>query len=85
MVKARGVEIHGKVSANINCEGCVSIAAGGALDGVVHARSINVEKGGFFTGELVIGQEELTQADLLRASPEAPGFVSGDGPELRPA
>ena len=85
VVKARGVEVHGKVSANITCEGCVTVAAGGALEGVIHARSINVEKGGFFTGELVIGQEELTQADLLRASSEATGFVSGDGPELRPA
>ena len=81
-VKARGVEVHGKVSANIHCDGCVKVASGGVLEGVIHARSINVEKGGFFSGELVIGQEEVTQGDLLG---EDAGFAGGDGPELRPA
>ena len=81
-VKARGVEIHGKVSANIHCDGCVKVASGGVLEGVIHARSINVEKGGFFSGELVIGQEEVTQGDLLG---EDPGLAGGGGPKLRPA
>ena len=84
-VKAQAVEIHGRVAANIMCDGCVTIASGGALEGVVHARSINVEKGGFFTGELFIGQEELAQADLPGAAGEATGFAGGEAPEFRPA
>ena len=85
VVKAQGVEIHGKVSANITCDGGVTIAAGGALEGTVHARSINVEKGGIFSGELFIGQEELMQAELPGAANEATGFVGGDSPEFRSA
>ncbi|MDQ3547170.1 MAG: polymer-forming cytoskeletal protein, partial [Verrucomicrobiota bacterium] len=37
----------------------------GSLDGNVVARSINVEKGGTFTGELVIGEKNLEQAELI--------------------
>ena len=57
-VKARAVEIHGKMVADINCDGCLSISSGGSLVGVVHAKAINIEKGGIFSGELAIGQEE---------------------------
>ena len=58
-IKAQSVQIHGKVVAEIHCSGCVTIANGGALEGVIHARAISVEKGGIFSGELFIGQEEI--------------------------
>ena len=81
MVKAQSVEIHGKVAARITCDGCVTIASGGSLEGVIYAKSINVEKGGIFSGELFIGQHELLQGELGSAEDEAPGF----GGQLRPA
>jgi cytoskeletal protein CcmA (bactofilin family) len=55
-LKAHSVEINGKVSARIHCETVVTINKGGFLEGVVYARSIMVEKGGVFSGELFIGQ-----------------------------
>lgn len=58
LVKVRAVEIHGKMVANINCDGCLSIASGGSLVGTVQAKAINIEKGGIFSGELTIGQAE---------------------------
>ena len=84
-VKAQSVEIHGKISARITCEGCVTIASGGALEGVIYAKAINVEKGGIFSGELFIGQHELLQGELPGAADEPTGFVGGDSPALRPA
>jgi cytoskeletal protein CcmA (bactofilin family) len=56
-VKARAVEIHGKVTARIICSGCVTIVKSGELAGSVHAKSVNFEKGGLFNGDLVIGQD----------------------------
>jgi cytoskeletal protein CcmA (bactofilin family) len=43
----------------------VTIRGTGSLDGNVVARSINVEKGGTFSGQLVIGQKTYEQAELL--------------------
>ena len=71
-VKARAVEIHGKMAADIQCDGCLTIAAGGALAGVVRARAINIEKGGIFSGELVIGLEDEPPPETVAApAPEA--------------
>ncbi len=64
-VKAKSVTVQGKTSAQIHCEGGVTIASGGVLEGTVHARAITVEKGGIFSGDLVIGDAELLQGDLL--------------------
>ncbi len=84
-VKAQSVTIQGKASALIHCDGCVTIAVGGTLEGTVHARAISVEKGGIFSGELFIGQDELIQAELLGSTDETTGFVGGDAPEFGPA
>ncbi len=64
-VKVHTAEIRGKVSARIMCEAGVTIAKGGCLEGVVYAKAINIERGGIFSGELFIGQQELTQPELL--------------------
>jgi cytoskeletal protein CcmA (bactofilin family) len=64
-VKAHSVEILGKVSARLHVEGAVLISKRGWLEGTVYARSITVEKGGVFLGELIIGKQELTQPELL--------------------
>jgi cytoskeletal protein CcmA (bactofilin family) len=41
------------------------------LDGDVTAKSISVEKGGIFCGQLIIGSAGLTQAELLPESKPA--------------
>jgi cytoskeletal protein CcmA (bactofilin family) len=67
------------------CEGCVTIAKGGSLEGVVYAKAINVDKGGIFSGELFIGQQEMTQPDLLTPDEDRRGFFGDDSLEFRPA
>jgi cytoskeletal protein CcmA (bactofilin family) len=64
-LKARSVEINGKITANVFCDGRVTINKHGNLTGVVHARSIVVEKGGIFSGELHIGSVPDEQPALL--------------------
>lgn len=84
-VKVMAAEINGRCSARIMCEGRVLINKGGFLDGVVYAKAITVEKGGIFTGELYIGQQELAQADLLTAVPEQDELFGGDSLSFGPA
>lgn len=58
-------QINGRLSARIMAEGVVTVGKTGWLEGVVYAKSINIEQGGVFQGELFIGQKEMAQADLL--------------------
>ncbi len=59
------IEIRGAMTGEIAADTLVSIRSGGSLDGNVIARAINVDKGGTFTGQLVIGRQSLEQAELL--------------------
>jgi cytoskeletal protein CcmA (bactofilin family) len=59
------IEIRGKMTGEIVARTDVTIRSSGSLDGNVVARSINVEKGGTFSGQLVIGQKTWEQAELL--------------------
>lgn len=77
-VKVHAVEIRGKVSARIMCESGVTIAKGGCLEGVVYAKAINIERGGIFSGELFIGQQELTQPELLGENENAGGLFGDE-------
>lgn len=71
------IEILGKMSGEIVAETIVTIRSTGSLDGNVIARSINVEKGGTFTGELIIGQKKWEQAELI------PGVEETTKPRVR--
>jgi cytoskeletal protein CcmA (bactofilin family)/ribosomal protein S27E len=64
-VRVGSIEIRGRMTGEIIAESEVAIQKGGSLDGDVTARSISVEKGGMFSGQLVIGQGALTQGELL--------------------
>ena len=64
-VKVATAQIHGRLSARITADGVVTVGKTGWLEGVVYAKSIDIEQGGIFQGELFIGQKEMTQADLL--------------------
>ena len=84
-VKVHSAEIRGKVSARIMCESGVTIAKGGVLEGVVYAKAINVERGGIFSGELFIGQQELTQPELLGGAEDSPGLFGDETLGFGPA
>lgn len=64
-LRVQNIEIRGRMTGEIVAQGLVTIHKHGVLEGNVTARAINVEKGGMFTGQLVIGQAHLEQAELL--------------------
>ena len=70
-VRVGSIDIKGHVTAEIIADGLVNIHKHASLDGAVTAKAITVEKGGMFTGQLVIGQAELRQAELIPAQKTA--------------
>jgi cytoskeletal protein CcmA (bactofilin family) len=66
-VMVGSIDIKGRMSGEIVATGAVTISKTGTLDGNVTAKSIAIEKGGIFSGQLVIGQADLTQGELLPA------------------
>lgn len=73
-LRVGSIEIKGRMIGEVIAEGVVNIHKTGSLDGNVTARGISVEKGGNFSGQLIIGQAALTQGELLPAAPkQAPG------------
>ena len=71
-LRVGNLEIRGKMSGEIVADGMVTIRKHGSLEGTVRAKAINVEKGGVFSGHLIIGGADLQQADLL-PTPAGPG------------
>jgi cytoskeletal protein CcmA (bactofilin family) len=59
------IDIKGRMSGEIIAAGAVNVHKTGVLDGNVTAKSITIDKGGIFSGQLVIGQADLMQAELL--------------------
>ena len=82
-LKAHSVEVNGRISARIVCETAVIINKGGVLEGTVYARSIQVEKGGVFSGELFIGQPEVTGELPSGVAPRQQALFGDEG--LQPA
>ncbi len=66
-VTAKSIEIRGHMTGEVAAETVVVIHRNASLDGDVTAKSISVEKGGMFTGQLIIGSSGLKQAELLPA------------------
>lgn len=71
-VHVRSIEIRGHMSGEIAAETVVVIHRNASLEGNVTAKAISVEKGGVFTGQLVIGSRGLKQAELLPEAAPAP-------------
>ena len=78
-VRVKSIEIRGHMTGEIIAESVVAIHRNASLDGDVTAKSISVEKGGVFTGHLVIGSSGLKQAELLPAMTPTVAPASGDG------
>jgi cytoskeletal protein CcmA (bactofilin family) len=64
-IRVESIEIKGSMSGEIIAQAGVMIRKRGALEGHVTAKAITVEKGGIFSGQLVIGQADLMQGELL--------------------
>lgn len=66
-IKARAVEISGRVTANLEIDGTVTVTRRGWLEGDVVARALNVEKGGHFKGKFcfIPGKASAPQADPM--------------------
>jgi len=60
-------EINGKISARIFADSVV-INKSGALEGAVTAKSIKIERGGIFHGDLVIGKQQKEEQQELPLS-----------------
>ena len=81
-VRVKTIEIRGRMTGEIVAEGTVIIHRNAMLDGNVTAKSISVEKGGIFCGQLIIGSAGLTQAELL---PESKPVVRAEPDAIPPA
>jgi len=66
-VSVKSIEIRGHMTGEVAAETVVVIHRNASLEGDVTAKSISVEKGGMFTGQLIIGSSGLKQAELLPA------------------
>ena len=64
-VRVSSIEIRGRMSGEVVAEGMVTIRKNGVLEGNVTAKAINVEKGGTFSGQVVVGRRALQQTELL--------------------
>jgi len=77
-IQAKTIEIRGRMTGEIVAEGAVVIHRNALLDGNVTAKSISVEKGGIFMGQLIIGTSGLAQAELLTESTPAAASAAED-------
>ena len=64
-VTVGSIEIKGRMTAEIVAATSVHIHKNASLEGNVTAKAITVEKGGIFSGQLIIGQGDLKQGELL--------------------
>jgi len=81
-LRVKTIEIRGHMTGEVIADGVVVIHKTGCLDGDVTARSISVEKGGIFNGQLVIGKADLKQAELLPDGASEPGPEKADVPVI---
>jgi cytoskeletal protein CcmA (bactofilin family) len=77
-VRVETIEIKGRMSGGIVATGAVTIHKTGTLEGNVMAKSIAIEKGGIFSGQLAIGDAALSQGELLPAEQLGAGKDKGE-------
>src|SRR5438093_9689905 len=84
-VRVETIEIKGKMSGEIIAQTMVAVHKKGSLEGDVTAKAITVEKGGMFSGQLVIGDVSITQGELLRGQePAAASITESHFPDAVP-
>jgi len=82
-LRVKSLEIRGQMTGEVVAETVVVIHRNASLDGNVTAKAISVEKGGLFSGQLIIGSAGLQQGELLPAA-AAPAPVATPAAELLP-
>lgn len=83
-VRVKSIEIRGRMSGEIIAETVVVVHRNGVLDGNVTAKSVSVEKGGLFSGQLIIGSSGLKQAELLPDQKGSAASPPQDEPGILP-
>jgi cytoskeletal protein CcmA (bactofilin family) len=84
-VRVSNIEIRGRMLGEVVADGMVTIRKNGVLEGNVTAKAINVEKGGTFSGQVVVGRRALQQTELLpNESPTASESPEGSISLARP-
>jgi cytoskeletal protein CcmA (bactofilin family) len=83
-IQVKTIEIRGRMTGEVVAEGTVVIHRNALLDGNVTAKSISVEKGGIFTGQLIIGTSGLAQGELLPESASAAAALEENEPVAVP-
>lgn len=86
-VRVSSLDIKGRMLGEVIAETVVKIHKNAVLDGNVTAKSIVVEKDGIFSGQLVIGKADLTQAELLpeqKAAVPSENEPESSGPVAEP-
>jgi len=84
-LRVGSIEIKGQMVGEVIADGVVNIHKNASLEGNVTAKGISVEKGGNFSGQLIIGQAALTQGELLpTALKQAPATMDRQNPEDLP-
>jgi cytoskeletal protein CcmA (bactofilin family) len=84
-LRVKSIEIRGRMTGEIVAEAAVVIHRTGLLDGNVTAKSISVEKGGIFMGQLIIGTSGLAQGELLPEPAAAPSIAPEEVPPVAAA
>ena len=83
-VHVGNIEIRGRMLGEIAADGMVTIRKNGVLEGNVMAKAINVEKGGTFSGQIVVGAADLQQAELLPGGKSATSKPTEESISLAP-
>jgi cytoskeletal protein CcmA (bactofilin family) len=84
-IRVGSIDIKGRMSAEIIATGAVNIHKTGVLEGNVTAKSLTIDRGGIFSGGLVIGQADLQQVELLPEDKSAPVVEAAKETSLPPA
>ena len=83
-LRVKSIEIRGHMTGEVIAETVVVIHRNASLDGDVTAKAISVEKGGVFSGQLVIGSTGLKQAELLPEQKPATAAPARTDEEMLP-
>jgi cytoskeletal protein CcmA (bactofilin family) len=76
-IKARTMEVDGKITGELVCEGKVTVQKHGEVHGIIRAKSIEIERGGIFSGDLHIG--ELPEEPAPEPAPKT--TLTAEGPK----
>jgi cytoskeletal protein CcmA (bactofilin family) len=78
-IKAKTMDVDGKITGELICEGKVTVQKHGEVYGIIRAKSIVIERGGIFSGDLHIG--ELPEEPAPEPEPPKSTTLTAEGPK----